>query len=423
MSNNSKTRGMRVNAVPESGNRGMRVNAAPVIGNRGMRVNAAPRAAASEPWRMSGVTEREYARARGFVVNNNGSNSGTRGMRVTGNNGVRVPSNRGMRVNAAPRFSSIVGNKFDPWLKSQIKSNENLIAQMPIKPRVNLKTRNNASAFVNSARARGGLELYKKFGGYYINAHGLCVVGTGKFIVPKDKAILYIAKSGELLTDSPGALMEEGNTMSAVEKKLLVNSGRISAFIQGSSNVRGLKYGRRDMTLFLPGEEVFDQYVHLTADETPFNRNSNFNKLSINPIKIGPSFGHIFKLPLGPNFSSHKPFNFNTNKNKILWNIPGMLSNRTVGIANSARYERRREMWKVSNILKNGPPGVYIVGTCREHINQNNLSKMTKTVNSTLRGMRVSAENSSAKYFKAVKKANITDPTRGLLQTRNNSMV
>jgi hypothetical protein len=334
----------------------------------------------------------------------------------------QTPENRGVRVAAASdpasgnrgigiKPTSIVGSNFTPWVKRQLASNENLLERLKQgKTKVNLRSKNNLSAFVNSARVKGGLELYKKFGGYYVIGHGFCFRNTGKFRIPKDKALLYVAKSGEQL----------GNTaMANIEQKLLRNNGRVTAFIQGSGKVTGLYYAGHNTRLFLPGEEVYDQMIHLTkyGPINNFNRNSNTNVKFNRPRSYGPSFGHIFKLPLRPGFSSQTPFDFNRNKNRILWNIPGMLSNRTVGLPNRERYDKRKETWKVSNIIKNGPPGVYVIGTCRQNVH--NLSEIsTNVLEATIRGMRT-VQRGGNNYFKKVAQANIVDPSRGLLKTRN----
>lgn len=326
--------------------------------------------------------------------------------------------NRGLRPLVRPRTSenqgtkssSMVGSNFAPWMKRQLASNENLLERLKQgKTKVNLRSKNNLSAFVNSARIKGGLELYKKFGGYYVIGHGFCLRTNGKFRLPKDKALLYVAKSGEMLGNT---------TMANIEQKLLRNNGRVAAFIQGSGKVTGLFYAGHNTRLFLPGEEVYDQIVHLTTfgPTNNFNRNSNTNVKFNRPTSFGPSFGHIFKLPLRPGFSSRAPFDFNTNKNRILWNIPGMLSNRTVGLPNRERYDKRREIWKVSNIIKNGPPGVYVIGTCRQSVH--NLSEIsTNALEATIRGMRT--RQFEFNYFKKVAQANAVDPSRGLLKTRN----
>lgn len=303
---------------------------------------------------------------------------------------------------------SIVNKNYNAWMKAQLE----LISKMPnVGPRV-FRSKNNLSAVVNSARSKGGLELYRKFGGYYISGHGFCVRSLSKFRVPNNKAVLYISKASDTLRN---------NKMALIEQQLLRNNGRVSAFIQGSAKVTNLNYSGENSRLFLPGEEVYDTYIHLTSHDKPPGSilNSNYNESLKGKLKpphsFGPSFGHIWKLPLAPGFSSSRNFNFNRNKNRIIWNIPGMLSNRTINLPTSERYKLRKEEWKISNIIKNGPPGLYIVGTCRESIRSVNLAgNSERSLSNTLKML---AENRP--YFNNLRRANITDPTRGLLKTRN----
>jgi hypothetical protein len=314
------------------------------------------------------------------------------------NNGV---SNNNWIKNAP----SIVGKNFKPWLK-------NLVISNPMS-----RSKNNLSAVIKSARTKAALELYSKYKGYYINAHGFCVANSPKFIIPKDKAVLFVGKAGEFILNNKG-----GN----LERTLLRNNGRIQAFIQGSTSILNtLQYGDYKGRVYLPGEEIYEHYIHLTKSFSigyggQQNLNININNENLRKLKnltapsLGPSFGHIWKLPLPPGYSSKRPFTFSNNKNKIVWNLPALLSRSANARNNAQRYMMRRQLQKLSTILRQGPPGIYIIGTCRQEMFQNK-NLQIKNYTNVIRGMGVQPTrnlNQFSRYFANVKKQNITNSSR-----------
>ena len=293
---------------------------------------------------------------------------------------------------------TVVGQNFKNWFKNLVFTNK-----------LKFRSKNNISAIVKSARAKAGLELYDKFKGYYINAHGFCLANSSKFIIPKDKAVLFVGKAGEMILNK-----EAGN----LEQTLLRNNGRIKAFIQGSTSFLNLKYGNYKGRLYLPGEEIYEHYLHFTRDVTRPVLNTNINNQNllkfarVEMTSLGPSFGHIWKLPLPVGYSSLRPFSFSNNKNKILWNLPTLLSRSTNAVNNAARYTMRRQLQKLSTILRQGPPGVYIVGTCRQDVFQNKNSVIKNYSNVfNSRGMKTVSSNMYSQFFNKVKSQNTVNST------------
>jgi hypothetical protein len=333
------------------------------------------------------------------------------------NNGV---SNNNWIKNAP----TIVGQNFKPWLKKVINTNNSLISKITNRTRIGGK--NNISAVVKSARTRAALELYSKYKGYYINAHGACVANSPKFTIPKDKAVLFVAKAGEFILNNKG-----GN----LERTLLLNNGRIQSFIQGSTSILNkLQYGDYKGRVYLPGEDIYEHYIHFTRDSGwtgmrgPPNSNINLNNENLRKLKnatfpsLGPSFGHIWKLPLPRGYNGRRPFVFSNNKNRIVWNLPALLSRSPNARNNAERYMMRRQLQKLSTILRQGPPGVYIIGTCRQDIFINKNSQIKNYAEELSRGiqergMSVTSQpsqklNQATRYFSNVKKQNITNASR-----------
>jgi hypothetical protein len=340
---------------------------------------------------------------------------------VSNNNWLKnAPRNNGLaNINDASinnwlkNAPTIVGQNFKPWLKK-------------VASRIGGK--NNISAVVKSARTKAALELYSKYKGYYINAHGFCVANSPKFTIPKDKAVLFVGKAGEVILNNNG-----GN----LEKTLLRNNGRIQSFIQGSTSILNkLTYGDYKGRVYLPGEDIYEHYMHLTREHWPLRsarpnlnlnlNNENLRKLkNMNTMSIGPSFGHIWKLPLPPGYSSQRPFVFSTNKNRIVWNLPALLSRSPNARNNAERYMMRRQLQKLSTIIRQGPPGVYVIGTCRQDIFinknseiQNYATELARAAGSAQeRGLRVTAQpsqnlNQARRYFSNVRRQNITNASR-----------
>lgn len=310
-------------------------------------------------------------------------------------------------IKNAPNIS---GQNFKPWFTKYVNT---------LKAKgVRIGSKNNSSMFVRSARAKAGLDLYKKFRGFYINAHGFCVYNSKKFTIPKDKAVLFVVESGKGLYNNKGKQLEQ---------TLLRNNGRIQAFIQGSTNILKNKVELADYKgrLFLPGEDIYEHFMHFTRSNTEYVFNSRNNYINnenlralsgvARPKSFGSSFGRIWKLPLPQGYSSQMEFLFNRDKNKILWNIPAFIKNSTAGKPNPVRFAYRPELQKLSTILRQGPPGVYIVGTCRQDViatANRNIQNLNNFVFSAMRGgvPKVGANVSS--YFNNVKRQNLTNSTR-----------
>ena len=329
----------------------------------------------------------------------------TRGVRLSANGNVNnwiknVSNNNAAKItstninNFLRNAPSIQNKNFKPWFNS-----------LRIKP----GSANNINAVVKSARARAGLELYSRFKGFYINAHGFCSLNSRKFVIPKNKAVLFVAKSGNFIANSNGRNLE---------RTLLRNNGRIQAFIQGSASIlkNTVKLADFKGRLYLPGEEIYEHTMHFTRRDGRLNSVNNFNAenqnlkkyINLRPLFIGPSFGHIWRLPLPPNYSSNMPFNFTQNKNRILWNLPTFFSKSTNLLPNIGRYALKRQLQKLSTILRQGPPGVYIVGTCREDLIANNNLKRSILTNN---------------FFRTIRKQNITNPGRVPVKSGNTTLL
>jgi len=72
----------------------------------------------------------------------------------------------------------------------------------------------------------------------------------------------------------------------------------------------------------------------------------------------------------------------------------------------------RRQLQKLSTILRQGPPGVYIVGTCRQDVfqNKNSVIKNYSTVFNS-RGMKTVSSNMYSQFFNKVKSQNTVNST------------
>jgi len=356
-----------------------------------------------------------FNKTRGITVRSVPNISGNASGGISNNNWVRnMPSgiavsnkNANNWIKNAP---TVVGQNFKPWFKTLVNINRPVI-----------RSKNNISAVINSARARAGLELYSRFKGFYINAHGFCTLNSKKFTIPKDKAVLFVGQSGELVNNAKARNLE---------RTLLRNNGRIKSFISGTSSIlKHLKYGNHKGRLYLPGEQIYEHTMHLTRSKNTFITSNNWKNTNINNenllklasiehSQIGPSFGHIWRLPLQPGYSSQNPFTFTFNKNKILWNLPTLLSRSPNAKNNGERYRMRRQLQKLSTILREGPPGVYIVGTCRQDViinNNANINNNSSVMNyqNLLKmergGSQVQINNSARKFFTNVKKQNTTN--------------
>lgn len=138
--------------------------------------------------------------------------------------------------------------------------------------------------------------------------------------VPWGKAVVYLAEPGKCMWISTGRQL--GARYFGSEKGII-------DFLSGKAEIEGVHHADVSRKSFIPGDGYLDSTV------------------SLRPSKKQPSFGFVWKLPIDfERVESNKylPRNITPRRQDVL-SLP------------------RKTTW-VSDIVRDGPPGVYIVSSC-----------------------------------------------------------
>jgi len=137
--------------------------------------------------------------------------------------------------------------------------------------------------------------------------------------VPPGKAVIYLSEPGKCMFISTGRMLGAGYFMT---------SHGLENYLSGKAEAEGVHHANVSRKAFVPGDSFIDSAVSLA------------------PKANQPSFGYVWHLPIRhPRFQG-----VNMSKNRVptvgeVLNLP------------------RKDMW-VSDIVRDGPYGVYIVSSC-----------------------------------------------------------
>ena len=218
-------------------------------------------------------------------------------------------------------------------------------------------------------------------GAYYVDGHGMCSFPNKKFTVPKDKVVIFMAKATTVL----GV-----NQTNKVEKNYLRTKQGVERFIKGSARENGMNNADFAARAHIEGESIFDQWV-VFPRQAPNNRLVPV-KLGITNVfapALGPSSGHVWRLPLRTSHHRNAPFAQN--------NIRRVLNLSMFG----TNYKKNRfgKAFMLSELIKNGPLGVYIVATCREILGKH--AALHRPGNRTVITNVISANNNNTRNLLA----------------------
>ena len=213
-------------------------------------------------------------------------------------------------------------------------------------------------------------------GAYYVDGHGMCSFPNKKFKIPDGKVVIFMAKATTVL----GV-----NQTNRVEREYLKTKEGVERFIKGSARENGMNNADFASRAHIEGENIFDQWIifpwpKIMNEKIPIKLN---NRTVFAP-SLGLSSGHVWRLPLRTTHTRNSNFRADNIK-------------RVVNITDSRNYLKNRfgKAFKLSDIIKKGPRGVYIVATCREIMGKN--SSFYKPGNRTVISNVVGANNNETR--------------------------
>jgi len=144
--------------------------------------------------------------------------------------------------------------------------------------------------------------------------------------VPEGKAIIYMAEAGKCMMIMLGK---------QVTGTYFTTPAGIKEYLTGVAEKEGVYHTDVSAKSFLPSDPGYhDSTVHLSPD------------------KNQPTFGFIWRLPLR---FTPTVLNLKSNRSPTLGEV--------INIERDLGIQKRKEMW-ISEIVNNGPPGVYVVFSC-----------------------------------------------------------
>lgn len=197
-----------------------------------------------------------------------------------------------------------------------------------------LKTRMaQSAALAAGARTDKLLDIWRKHGAFLVEGHGHYPIyrekATEKSVyvlkkpdpitVPQDRAIIYLAEPGKCMWITTGRQLTA---------RLFHSKEGLEEFLSGAAERKGVHHADISRKAFVFPDAFID------------------SKVNLEPKPKQPAFGYVWKLPLmNPRISQNK------------WNKD------RVPFANEVLNFKQKDTW-VSEIVFNGPPGVYIVSSC-----------------------------------------------------------
>lgn len=317
------------------------------------------------------------AAVRGITVNNAGctENGPVRGMKV-----LSVPDNsgRGLKIVARIPCSQSVANFVSTMQNKDLNKLLNNIEKLNVGGALNTANTRRAKVLniynkVTALKNKGGASPF--VGAYYIDAHGVCS-RMPKFTIPFGRAIIFMSRARTTLN---------AGLTNVAEAKYMTTKEGVRRFISGSARENGLNNLDFKSRAYYENESVYDQWIgippnrpnaHTIPMSPPFTTSTGQAFLS----HLGSSSGHVWKLPLKPGHNRNNIFSYNGNNMSRVLNLK-MFKSRTGSYKNN-----KAGFYKLSDIVATGPPGVYIVATCREFANN---TKTNRTATGYSRGTTI----------------------------------